>query len=542
MSQPPSRDRRPVAAIVRRAATRLTLLVALLLGLAGLQPALGQAADATVTQADLCEAWNAGASNPEIVLESGLKITGSSLQRSGSSCTAEDASISVSNSAITEVAPTSGGNAASRILAAVTREVAASTNDLKVGDEVFKGAVIRSLTTQIQVGFIGIRGGIEIQWTGGTVTKLQFSGKLYGVNRYSMTLSSPVDGTKLPNVGGDAIKFNGDLVRDSSGTRLNLTGSAPSIVLGEGDQQLTVTNGNLSLKLADEQAGTGLRLTAAGSITLGNAVKLTGATVNALFDDTGLLSFQGGGALGVTIPASGSSPAGSVNGNAQLAYERGGAQSVTFTATRALVRRSSPVPPLPRRAGRELHGQRRALQRRPHRQGWRRRHRVLRRRPHRPHDPEPRRRSGPRAEGRRPRQERERQHHRQGPHRLRQRADRQRRWRAVGEGRGRRRPRLRRRRSADHHPQGLREPRLGEGLGTRRGLQGRRHLRVDHGIRRGFGRWQQARVQGQRQARQPRPHRRGRGRRRHLLRQTTPATRSPIGPVLRCRPRRATSS
>ncbi len=75
MSQPPSRDRRPVAATVRRAATRTTLFVAVLLGLAGLQPALGQAADATVTQSDLCAAWGTASSNPEIVLESGLKIT-----------------------------------------------------------------------------------------------------------------------------------------------------------------------------------------------------------------------------------------------------------------------------------------------------------------------------------------------------------------------------------------------------------------------------------------------------------------------------------
>lgn len=331
MSQPPSRDRRPVAATVRRAASRLTLFVLLLLGAAGMQPALGQAADATVTQSDLCEAWNAGTSNPEIVLSSGLKITGSSLQRSGSSCTEDGASISVSNSAITEVSPTSGGNATSRLLAAVTREVAATTNDLKVGDEVFKGAVIRSLTTQIQLGFIGIRGGLEIQWSGGTVTKLQFSGKLYGVNNYSMVLSSPIDGTKLPNVGGSAIKFSGDLVRDSAGTRLNLTGSAPSIVLGEGDQQLTIANGALTLKLADQQAGAGLKLTASGGITLGSAVKLTGATVTALFDSTGLLSFEGAGALDVTIPASASSPAGSVTGNAKIAYQRDGAQSVTFT-------------------------------------------------------------------------------------------------------------------------------------------------------------------------------------------------------------------
>jgi hypothetical protein len=331
VSQLPSRAPRRAATSLWRAVTRITLFAAVLLGIAGTTPALSQAADATVTQADLCAAWSLGASNPEIVLSSGLKITGSSLQRSGASCTAPDASLSVANSAITEVTPSAGGNAASRALASITRELAASANDLKVGDEVFKGAVIRSLTTQIQVGYLGIRGGVEIQWTGGTVTKLQFTGKLYGVNRYSMTLSSPADGTKLPNIGGDAIKFSGDLVRDSSGTRLNLTGTAPSIVIGEGDKQLTLANGALKLTLADEQTGAGLKLAASGSVTLGGAVKLSNASVNALFDDAGLLSFQGAGALDVKIPAKGSSPAGSITGNAQVAFQRGGAQSVTFT-------------------------------------------------------------------------------------------------------------------------------------------------------------------------------------------------------------------
>ncbi len=145
-------------------------------------------------------------------------------------------------------------------------------------------------------------------------------GSLLRVDRYTLSLTSPSDGTLLPNIGGDPINFTGDLVKDSAGYHLNLVGSAPSVTYGSGDQQLALKNAALKLTLANVLTGDGLKLTASGDVSVGNAVKVTNATINAQFDSTGLLSTDGSGSLLANIPPSGSSPAGTVTGDATFAY------------------------------------------------------------------------------------------------------------------------------------------------------------------------------------------------------------------------------
>ncbi|MFT4035705.1 MAG: hypothetical protein QM679_09045 [Patulibacter sp.] len=334
MSHPLLRAFRRAAQSRRGAASRFALFASLLVALVGMTPALSHAAEATVTTSDLCNAWNAEASAPQVTLASGYKITGNTLTRTGSSCSADNASVAFTNSAISEVAPGSSGNAVSRVLAAAV-ETAVGSDDVKVGDEVFSGASITSLTTELYAGWIGIRGGLAITWSGGTVTKFQFEGRFYGVDRFSMSLHSPDGeaGTSLPNIGGDPIVFSGDLVRDSAGFHLNLTGSASALTFGSGDQQIALTDGTLKLTVANVETGDGLKLAASGNIGLGSNVKITDGSIDAEFDSTGLLSLAGGGSLDATIPATASSAAGSVQGEATISYQRGGAQSVAFSGT-----------------------------------------------------------------------------------------------------------------------------------------------------------------------------------------------------------------
>ncbi len=237
--------------------------------------------------------------------------------------------MAITSSTISEQPVSSGSSATSRMLAAAVR-TAVGTSDIKVGDEIFKGAVIKSLTAVLQGGYIGIRGGVEITWSGGTVTKLQFNGRLYDVDRYSLALTSPSDGTLLPNVGGAPINFRGSLVRDSSGFRLAASGTVSQLVLGTGAQQLTVTPSTLNLSLSDTTAGSGLALAITGGVKIGSSVQVSGGSLDLAFDDAGLAKLSGGGTVALDLPASATAPATAINGSATFAYERG--QNTTSAA------------------------------------------------------------------------------------------------------------------------------------------------------------------------------------------------------------------
>jgi hypothetical protein len=317
-----------VHAAVRRSAVHSPLQFMRALGtllLATLVLVLPQsagAATARVTQDELCAAWNEPASGPQVELASGYEIAGAQRTRTGASCTSPGASVTITNSTISEQPVSSGASATSRLLATAVR-TAVGTGDIKVGDEIFKGAVIKSLTAVLQGGYVGIRGGVEVSWSGGTVTKLQFNGRFYDVDRYSLALTSPSDGTLLPNVGGAPINFRGSLVRDSAGFRLNVTGTVSQLVLGSGAQQLTVTPSSLNLTLADTNAGSGLALAVSGGIAIGSSVQVTDGALDLAFDDAGLARLTGGGGLALDLPASGSAPATAINGTAKVSYERG---------------------------------------------------------------------------------------------------------------------------------------------------------------------------------------------------------------------------
>lgn len=293
-------------------------------------PQAAGAATARVTQAELCDVWNDPANAPQVALASGYEIQGAQRTRTGASCTSPGASVAITSSTISEQPISSGSSATSRMLAAAVR-TAVGTNDIKVGDEIFKGAVIKSLTAVLQGGYVGIRGGVEITWSGGTVTKLQFNGRLYDVDRYSLTLTSPSSGTLLPNVGGAPITFRGTLVRDSAGFRLSASGSVSQLVLGSGAQQLTVTPSTLSLTLANASTGSGLALAITGGVSIGSSVKVSGGSLNLVFDDAGLATLSGGGTVGLDLPAAGGNPATALNGTASFGYERGGNTSASFS-------------------------------------------------------------------------------------------------------------------------------------------------------------------------------------------------------------------
>ncbi len=310
---------------VRTAAFLIVLLSVLGIGLAPVSPA--SAATSPVTKADLCAAWNAaGTASPEIQLSSGLTVNAAKATRIGSKCTASGAGVALTGASVTDASgPSSGGNAAAQLLAAVSHAAGADP-DLKEGDEVFKGATIKNLNAVLKLGYFEISGSIEVKFST-TLTKFQFKGKLYGIDRYTLQLSSPVGGTLLPNVEGAGVDFTGTLVVQGDYIALDVVGSAPSLVFGDGDQRLSVTAGKLKLSLSNENT---LHLAVAGTIGLGSSVTAEGS-LDADFDEAGLKSLSGSGALAATIPARSSSPAGSIKGDATFKYTREPlVRSVTF--------------------------------------------------------------------------------------------------------------------------------------------------------------------------------------------------------------------
>ncbi len=314
----------PSARLLRVLSAALLLVVAFAL------PQSASAATARVTQAEVCDVWNDPATAPQVTLASGFEIAGAQRTRTGASCTSPGASVAITNSTIAEQPISSGTSAASRLLATAVR-TAVGTNDIRVGDELFKGAVITSLTATLQAGYVGIRGGLAVSWTGGTVTKLQFSGRFYDVDRYSLSLTSPSDGTLLPNVGGAPITFRGLVVRDSAGYRLSASGSASQLVLGSGAQQLTVTPSSLTLTLTDRTDGSGLALNVKGGVAIGSTVQVSGGALDLAFDESGLARLSGGGTLALDLPASGANPATAITGTAAFSYDRAGGTSATFS-------------------------------------------------------------------------------------------------------------------------------------------------------------------------------------------------------------------
>ncbi|MBJ7471097.1 MAG: hypothetical protein JHD16_07335 [Solirubrobacteraceae bacterium] len=316
----------PLSVRVRVRAVALAVVLLSLLGLGTVSPA--SAAPSPVTKADLCAAWNAaGTANPEVQLSSGLTINAAKATRIGKNCTASGAGVALSGATVTkESSPSSGGNAAAQLLAAVTH-AAGTDPDLKEGDEVFKGATIKNLNAVLKLGYFEISGSLEVKFSS-TLTKLQFKGKLYGIDRYTLQLSSPVGGTLLPNVEGAGIDFTGVLVVQGDFINLDVNGEAPSLIFGQGDERVSVSDGRLKLSLNTNQT---LHLAVAGTVGIGSRVSAEG-NLDADFDEAGLKSLTGSGALTATIPARSSSPAGSITGDAAFSYTREPlVRSVTFT-------------------------------------------------------------------------------------------------------------------------------------------------------------------------------------------------------------------
>ncbi|MDO9355923.1 MAG: hypothetical protein Q7T55_19655, partial [Solirubrobacteraceae bacterium] len=319
-----------------RAARHVAAFLLMFLAVFGVGTTAASAAETTAAQRSanleqLCQIWDASADNPKVTIAEGITISGSKLARTGASCDAPGASIRILDAKVAEAAPgTPVGTAAARVLAAVTH--AAETGELTEGSELFSGASI----SRIEVGFdttIGLflQGELRLAWSGGTNSYLVFRGGISGLDSFDFQLSSPAAGTQFPNIGGSPLNFAGSLKLRAGRYTLDLKGKADKIVVGEGDKQITITNGSLDAHLTDAPDGSQkLALTVAGQITYGTNIAIDGS-VDIDFDDAGVSSVHGGGKVVVKIPASGSSPAGQLTGDANLKFDRGAEPLIDFT-------------------------------------------------------------------------------------------------------------------------------------------------------------------------------------------------------------------
>ncbi len=305
------------------ASRQLLLLIVAFATVLGFAPAAhAEATSAETTRADLCRAWNTSATAPSVTLDSGAKISGAERTRTGASCNATDASVSFKAAAVDTETGAPAGTAAARVLAAVTS--AAEDGQLGEGDEVFKNAFLRSFEVQVYFGYVYYRGKIEVQWTGGSKTVFQFSGNVYDFTKFRLNVWSPEGGTKLPNIGGSPLSFNGSLFYNDGKYTLDLTGKAESLTIGQGAERFSASDADLKLSLADIDGNQRLKLDVTGLLELGDkgAMATVQGTASAEFDDTGLKTLTGEGGLDVLIPAKPTSPEGSVNGYAKIAYTR----------------------------------------------------------------------------------------------------------------------------------------------------------------------------------------------------------------------------
>ncbi len=306
----------------RAASRQLVLLIVAFAMVLGLAPAAHAAASAETTRADLCRAWNTPAADPTVVLDSGAKISGRERTRTGASCEASDASVSFKTAEVNTETGAPAGTAAARVLAAVTS--AAEDGQLGEGDEVFKNAFLRSFEVQVYFGYVYYRGKIEVQWSGGSKTVFQFSGNVYDFTKFRLNVWSPEGGTKLPNIGGSPLSFNGSLFYNDGKYTLDLSGKAESLTIGQGAERFSASDADLKLSLADIDGDQRLKLDVTGLLELGDkgAMATVSGKASAEFDDTGLKSLTGDGGLDVLIPAKPTSPEGSLNGLATIAYTR----------------------------------------------------------------------------------------------------------------------------------------------------------------------------------------------------------------------------
>ena len=311
---------RSPSAAVRRFVLFIAAIAAVL-GLAPVAHADTNPAGATLTRNDLCKAWLAPATNPEFTTSGGQVYSGATRTRRGLSCTSPGASVNFSSAEIDTDPSSSGpaGTAAAQVLAAVTQQAAAS-NDLGEGNEIFKGAFLRNFSLQVYIGFTYVRGSIDVRWSGGKVTRFQFSGNIYNWDNFRLNVWSPEGGSVLPNVSGDPLEFNGSLYYKNNAYTLDITGEAPSLIIGKDEQQLSVSDAKLALSLRDTDAGEALKLGVTGKITIGSTVAVDG-TLDANFNDAGLESLSGQGDLALKFPATPTAPEGSITGNATFAYK-----------------------------------------------------------------------------------------------------------------------------------------------------------------------------------------------------------------------------
>ncbi len=343
MSNVTTRRRASAAADSRRRLQPLLALFALLVAGMGFAPAAATAAPEGITSAEFCEAWDAAkAGDDSLTLSTGVKVEADRLIAEGESCEAQDAAIRTVEPKLSDAPTGPSGTAAAQVLASAVG-IAAGDPPLANGSEVFEGAYLAGFSYWITADWVStgpfsgyfvytqhINGRIVIDFSS-TSTQFSFDGTLTDADTYKMTVYSTPEGTKLPSVAGSPLSFKGTFARDGASYKLDLKADAPSSVIGEGSQQLSITDGKLALSLTDETGGKGLKLAASGKFGVGSGVKIDGA-IAADFDETGLKSFTGSGGLQVAIPAKGSSPAGSVSGSAQVSYTREPlTRSITFT-------------------------------------------------------------------------------------------------------------------------------------------------------------------------------------------------------------------
>ncbi len=343
MSNVTTRRRASAAASSRRRLQPLVALFALLIAAMGFVPAAASAESESISRAEFCEAWSAAkAGDDSLTLSTGVKVDADRLIAEGDSCEAQSAAIRTVAPKLSDAPTGPSGTAAAKVLASAVG-IAAADPPLANGSEVFENAYLAGFSYWITADWVStgplsgyfvytqrVNGRIVIDFSN-TSTQFSFAGTLTDADTYKLTVYSTPEGTKLPSVAGSPLGFKGMFARDGASYKLDLSADVPSATIGEGTQQLSLTDGKLALSLTDETAGTGLKLDASGKLGVGTGVEIDGA-IAADFDETGLRSFTGSGGLEVVIPAKGSTPAGSVSGSAQIAYTREPlTRSITFT-------------------------------------------------------------------------------------------------------------------------------------------------------------------------------------------------------------------
>ncbi len=239
-------------------------------------PAPGPSAPPTSQQ--FCQFWDkveAAPPAPEqaVLVKDDVVALADDTSVHGSNCEDPNAKVDLDGAVLAE-----GDEVPEKLETPDSPKIAAVTGgEISAGEPVLDNLRIKTLSAEIGLNGITVRGNVEITLSGVTST-IGFTGTLADLNNWSIGLSS--SGFSIPGVTTSPVVFSGTLRMSYGVPSLQLSASASLVEVGD----ITVSGASISLSASP---ATGVSASVAGTIKVGPST--ASGTVDVAFDDAGAL-------------------------------------------------------------------------------------------------------------------------------------------------------------------------------------------------------------------------------------------------------------